>query len=87
MNADEYREAIAKLGLSQVKAGAALGADERTSRRWAREGPPNSAAVALAAFVLLKEMGVDAATHPAIQAAKSPPTPRGRSAASSGGEV
>jgi len=73
MDANEYREAISKLGLSQVKAGVFLGANPRTSRRWARSGPPDSVGVALAAMILLKDTGVDPLTHPAIQNAKSPP--------------
>lgn len=35
MTPDEYRDAIAQLGLSQVAAARLLGVDERTSRRWA----------------------------------------------------
>jgi DNA-binding transcriptional regulator YiaG len=35
MTPDEYREAIARLDLSQVAAARLLGVDERTSRRWA----------------------------------------------------
>ena len=35
MTPDEYREALARLGLSQVAAARLLGVDERTSRRWA----------------------------------------------------
>lgn len=35
MTADEYRDAIDKLGLSQVAAAKLLGVDDRTSRRWA----------------------------------------------------
>jgi DNA-binding transcriptional regulator YiaG len=35
MTPDEYRAAIAKLGLSQVAAAKLLGVDARTSRRWA----------------------------------------------------
>lgn len=35
MNADQYRNAIEKLGLSQVAAARLLGVDARTSRRWA----------------------------------------------------
>lgn len=35
MNANEYRAAIERLGLTQVAAAKLLGADERTSRRWA----------------------------------------------------
>lgn len=43
MTPDEYRDAIARLDLSQVAAARLLGVDERTSRRWAtgeREVPP-----------------------------------------------
>jgi DNA-binding transcriptional regulator YiaG len=32
---DQYRDAIEKLGLSQVAAAKLLGVDARTSRRWA----------------------------------------------------
>lgn len=35
MSPNQYRTAIEKLGLSQRAAGAFLGVDERTSRRWA----------------------------------------------------
>lgn len=35
MTPNQYRSAIERLGLSQVKAGAFLGAQERQSRRWA----------------------------------------------------
>ena len=43
MTADEYRNAIDHLGLSQIAAARLLGVDERTSRRWAngeRDVPP-----------------------------------------------
>jgi DNA-binding transcriptional regulator YiaG len=43
MTPDEYREAIAELGLSQGAAARLLGVDARTSRRWAigeRDVPP-----------------------------------------------
>ena len=43
MTHDEYREAIARLDLSQAAAARLLGVDERTSRRWAtgeRDVPP-----------------------------------------------
>jgi DNA-binding transcriptional regulator YiaG len=43
MTPDEYRDAIERLGLSQVAAARLLGVDERTSRRWAkgdRDVPP-----------------------------------------------
>lgn len=35
MTADEYRDAIARLELTQVAAARLLGVDGRTSRRWA----------------------------------------------------
>lgn len=35
MTPNQYRDAIKRLGLSQRGAGAFLGVDERTSRRWA----------------------------------------------------
>lgn len=35
MTKDEYREAIERLGLSQIAAAKLLGVDDRTSRRWA----------------------------------------------------
>jgi len=35
MTPDQYREAIERLGLSQVAAARRLGVDARTSRRWA----------------------------------------------------
>lgn len=35
MTSDEYRAAIAQLGLSQGAAARLLGVDDRTSRRWA----------------------------------------------------
>jgi len=43
MTPDEYRQAIERLGLSQVAAARLLGVDARTSRRWAsgeRDVPP-----------------------------------------------
>jgi len=46
MTAEEYRNVIRALGLSQLRASILLGVDERTSRRWAsgeREIPPPAA--------------------------------------------
>lgn len=40
MTTDEYRTAIAALGLSQVGAAKVLGIHERTSRRYALQGVP-----------------------------------------------
>lgn len=54
---DEYRACGLRLGLSQIKLGALLGHDERTSRRYAlgeRTVPP-SVSLALALAVYLKE--------------------------------
>lgn len=64
MTPDEYRAAIARLGLSQVAAGRLLGVDGRTSQKWAlgeRAVPPP--VVRLLAYIerygagLAKEMG------------------------------
>jgi hypothetical protein len=75
MDANEYRKVIAHLGLSQVKSGAALGTDPRTARRWAKDGPPSSVAVALTAFVVMQDNGMERPwDHPAIvEARKKPP--------------
>jgi DNA-binding transcriptional regulator YiaG len=46
VTADEYRNALAQLDLSQVAAARLLGVDDRTSRRWAageRDVPPPAA--------------------------------------------
>ncbi len=40
MTPETYRATIAALGLSQVGAAKALGINERTSRRYARDGVP-----------------------------------------------
>ena len=54
MTADEYREAIKSLGLSQVAAGRLVGATDRASRRWAGGGEiPGSVAILL--VLLLKK--------------------------------
>jgi len=74
MDAQEYRNAIAQLGLSQVKAGKALGADERTSRRWAKDGTPNSVAVALANMLRLKEAGLEPVTYADLQTQETAPS-------------
>lgn len=41
MTAKQYRAAIAKLGLSQRAAAKFFGVNERTSRRWAKDGAPS----------------------------------------------
>ncbi len=46
MTANDYREALARLELTQAQAAHLLGVDERTSRRWAngeRAVPPPAA--------------------------------------------
>lgn len=47
-----YREAIARLGLTQTAAAALFDASERTGRNWASKGPP--LAVALCLWMLIK---------------------------------
>lgn len=71
MTSDQFREAIKILGLSQVKAGAFLGANERTSRRWAAHGAPAPVSVALAALVMLHRLGHDPLKLPDILEAKA----------------
>ena len=40
MSQDEYRGALAQLGLAQTEVGRLLGVDPRTARRWARGEAP-----------------------------------------------
>lgn len=47
MTPDEYRSAIAELGLTQIKAAMALGIGKRTSRRYAKIGAPEHINLAL----------------------------------------
>lgn len=56
MTANQFRDAIKKLGLSQRKAGDFLGVDERSSRRWACDEAdvPESVAKLLRLMVRLK---------------------------------
>lgn len=55
MTPADYRKTIDQLGLSQRKAGRFLGVDERTSRRWANEGPiPVAVALLLRLMVRFK---------------------------------
>lgn len=53
MTPTEYRDHIARLGLSQVRAGRLLGRDARTSRRWAlgQSNIPPEAAIILRLLV------------------------------------
>jgi DNA-binding transcriptional regulator YiaG len=56
MTPKQYADAIERLGLSQRAAGAFLGVDERTSRRWVlgESAIPESAAKLLRLMVRLK---------------------------------
>lgn len=47
MTADEYRDALHRLGLSQVGAAAVLGVSPRTAQTYAAEGPSGPAALAI----------------------------------------
>lgn len=47
MTANQFRSAIAKLGLSQVAAARLVGADPRTARRWALDERPVPECVAI----------------------------------------
>lgn len=47
MTSDQYRKAIAELGLSQVGAAKALGINPRTSRKYAKDGAPTWVLLAL----------------------------------------
>ncbi len=59
MTPTEYRDTIAALGLSQVKAARLLGVGERTSRRWALGEQPVPRAAALA-LRLMVDQGITA---------------------------
>jgi hypothetical protein len=43
----EYRDAIARLGLTQVEAGRVLGVSARTAQNYATRGPTGPAALAI----------------------------------------
>jgi hypothetical protein len=47
MTPTQYRDALARLGLTQVAAGRLLGVGDRTSRRWARHGVHGAAVILL----------------------------------------
>jgi DNA-binding transcriptional regulator YiaG len=59
MSADEFRDAIAALGLSQVEAATALEVDARTVRRWAlgERAIPGPVRVALRCMAALRSRG------------------------------
>jgi hypothetical protein len=52
MTGKQYRNAIKKVGLTQRGAAAFFRVDERTSRRWAKDGAPRS--VELVFFLMMK---------------------------------
>lgn len=47
MTPAQYREALARLSLTQVAAARLLGVQDRTSRRWARQGVRGAAVILL----------------------------------------
>lgn len=53
MTADEYRAAIARLGLTQIGAGEVLGVSPRTAQTYAAEGPSGPAALAIRLLLAL----------------------------------
>jgi hypothetical protein len=59
MTSTQYREAIARVGLSQVRSGFFVDAGERTGSRWAADGPPGSMAKLLRLMIALGLSAVD----------------------------
>ena len=53
MTPTQYRDAISRLGLSQVRAARFLGVDPRTSRRWALGEIPIPKAIGMFLYLLL----------------------------------
>lgn len=53
MTPDEYRAALAALGLSQVAAGRVLGISPRTAQRFAIDGPSGPASFAVRMLMAL----------------------------------
>jgi len=54
MTANQYRAALAKLGLSQVGAARLFGVNDVTSRRWAKSGVSGTVAILLRLLVAKK---------------------------------
>ena len=54
MTANQYRDAIARLGLSQVRAGVLLGVSLKTSQRYAKSGAPEPVARLLRFLIAAK---------------------------------
>lgn len=55
MNAQQYRDALAKLDLTQVAAGELFGVGARTSRRWALDEARVPPSVAMLLELMLKK--------------------------------
>ena len=55
MTANEYRAALATLGMTQVGAGRLLGVSPRTAQTYASEGPSGPAALAIRLLLMLPE--------------------------------
>jgi hypothetical protein len=47
MTAAQYRDALSRLGLTQMAAARLLGIDDRTSRRWAQYGTHGTSEILL----------------------------------------
>lgn len=58
MTANQYRAALAKLGLSQVGAARLFGVNDVTSRRWAKSGVSGTVAILLR-LLLAKKISVE----------------------------
>lgn len=58
MTANQYRAALAKLGLSQVGAARLFGVNDVTSRRWAKSGVSGTVAILLR-LLLAKKITVE----------------------------
>jgi hypothetical protein len=59
MTGAQYQAAIGRLGLSVRGAGRRVFGSERTSRRWASDGPPRPVAIALALMIRHKVKPAD----------------------------
>jgi hypothetical protein len=54
LNAEQYRDALSRLGLSQVGAAQMFGVNERTSRRWALGESAVPKLVALVLYLMVR---------------------------------
>ncbi len=55
MTADDYREALKTLGLTQLEAGRILGVSPRTAQEYAANGPSGPAALAIELLLAMPE--------------------------------